>query len=132
MGIHTGAVSLLFGEPPCQPFSQMGKQNGIADPDGQLVFEMVRFAEALRPTVVLIEQVPRFLNAPYSPAERIRDVLAERFAHIRYDLYADILNASTVAGAVVPIPSGQPQRSPRVSYASFLRSPPDLPTHMFG
>ena len=38
----------------------------------------------------------------------------------------------TVAGAVVPIPSGQPQRSPRVSYASFPRSPPDLPTHMSG
>ena len=123
VGTHTGTMSLLFGGPPCQPFSQIGKQNGIADPDGQLVFEMVRFAEALRPTAVLIEQVPRFLNAPYSPAERIRDVLAERFAHIGYDLYADILNASDFGVAqerrraiIVCVPTGQafafPARQP--------------------
>ena len=123
VGIKTGAVSLLIGGPPCQPFSQMGKQNGIADPDGQLVFEMVRFAEALHPAAVLIEQVPRFLKAPYSPTERIRDVLAERFAHIGYDMHADILNASDFGVAqarrraiIVCVPTGQafafPARQP--------------------
>ena len=35
----------------------------------------------------------------------------------------------TVAGAVVG-PSRQPQRPPRVSRASFPRSPPDLPAHV--
>ena len=45
LNIKPGDLALLHGGPPCQPFSQIGKQKGIADPRGQLTFEMVRFAE---------------------------------------------------------------------------------------
>ena len=75
LGLEPGELGLLHGGPPCQPFSQIGKQRGLADPRGDLVFEMVRFADAMRPKAVLIEQVPRFLNAMASDSETMEDVL---------------------------------------------------------
>ena len=66
LGFRRENLALLHGGPPCQPFSQIGKQRGLDDPQGLLAFEMFRFAEALRPAAVMIEQVPRFLQAMFS------------------------------------------------------------------
>lgn len=94
LGLRAGKVDLLYGGPPCQPFSQIGRKGGLSDPRGRLVFEMVRFAEALRPSAVLIEQVPKFLDAPAGCNSSIQDVLAQEFHEIGYSLHADILNAA--------------------------------------
>jgi len=56
-------LDLLFGGPPCQPFSLAGKQNGLDDERGPLLFEIIRFAEHLRPKAILLEQVKGFLSA---------------------------------------------------------------------
>ena len=93
LNLQTGQLALLCGGPPCQPFSQIGKQRGVADPQGQLVFEMVRFATALRPWAILIEQVPRFFDTPFSPSASMRDVLIERFDAIEYDTHTTVLDA---------------------------------------
>ena len=92
-GFRRGDLALLHGGPPCQPFSQIGKQKGLGDPQGLLAFEMLRFAEALRPAAVLIEQVPRFLQAIFSATATIQDILSERFYAIGYDLHAAVLDA---------------------------------------
>ena len=120
LGIKPETLSLLIGGPPCQPFSQIGKQNGIADPDGQLVFEMLRFAEGLVPAAVVIEQVPRFLTASYSPTSSMKDVLAERFASIGYDMHTAVLDASQFGVAqkrrraiIVCVPRGQRYAFPK-------------------
>ncbi len=109
-----GQLALLSGGPPCQPFSQIGKQRGVADPYGRLVFEMVRFAEALRPVAVLMEQVPRFFQARYSSSASMRDALTERFDAIGYDTYTTVLEAVHFAvpqrrqrAFVVCVPRGQ-------------------------
>ena len=93
LSLERGELGLLHGGPPCQPFSQIGKQRGIADPRGDLVFEMVRFAGALRPKSVLIEQVPRFLNAMASDSETMEDVLRDEFYKVGYDLFVETLDA---------------------------------------
>lgn len=93
LNVRQGELSLLCGGPPCQPFSQIGKQRGVADPNGRLVFEMVRFAADLRPSSVLIEQVPRFVKALSSPSTTMRDALAERFSEIGYDTHTAVLDA---------------------------------------
>lgn len=64
IGLERGELDLLFGGPPCQAFSQIGKRHSIADERGMLLFEMVRFAEVIQPRVILIEQVKGLLNAP--------------------------------------------------------------------
>jgi DNA (cytosine-5)-methyltransferase 1 len=56
-------LDLLFGGPPCQPFSLAGKRQGLDDERGPLLFEIVRFAEYLRPKVILLEQVKGLLGA---------------------------------------------------------------------
>jgi DNA (cytosine-5)-methyltransferase 1 len=55
--------SLLAGGPPCQPWSSAGLQKGFGDTRGQLVFEMIRLAEALRPRYVFMENVRGLLTA---------------------------------------------------------------------
>ncbi len=64
LDMREAELDLLFGGPPCQPFSQIGKRQSLNDERGLLLFEMVRFAEAFRPRAILIEQVKGLLNAP--------------------------------------------------------------------
>ena len=62
LGLRSGELDLLFGGPPCQPFSQIGKRGGAVDPRASLLFEMVRFAEAFRPKAIFVEQVKGLLG----------------------------------------------------------------------
>jgi DNA (cytosine-5)-methyltransferase 1 len=64
LGLQPGQLDLLFGGPPCQAFSQIGKRLSIQDERGVLLFEMSRFASIFRPRTILIEQVKGLLNAP--------------------------------------------------------------------
>jgi DNA (cytosine-5)-methyltransferase 1 len=61
--MKAGDLSLLFGGPPCQPFSLAGKQQGLLDAQGKLLFEVIRFAQVIKPMVVLVEQVKGLLSA---------------------------------------------------------------------
>ncbi len=63
LSLEPGELDLLFGGPPCQAFSQIGKQLSLEDERGMLLFEMVRFAQALRPKALMIEQVKGLLYA---------------------------------------------------------------------
>lgn len=94
LDVKPGELGLLHGGPPCQPFSQIGKKTGVSDPRGQLAFQMVRFADAMRPNAVLIEQVPRFLAAPATRDMTMEDVLREEFHRVGYSLHATVLDAA--------------------------------------
>lgn len=63
LGLKEGGLSLLFGGPPCQSFSQIGKQKALDDERGLLLFQMIRFAEAFRPRAIQIEQVKGLLSS---------------------------------------------------------------------
>jgi len=58
-----GELDLLFGGPPCQSFSQIGKQKGLEDERGLLLFQITRFAQVFQPKVIFIEQVKGLLSA---------------------------------------------------------------------
>ena len=111
--LRAGDVSLLHGGPPCQPFSQIGKRRGISDPRGLLIFQMVGFAEVLRPKAVLIEQVPSFLAASMDGTTRVVGELHRRFGALGYELHVELLEAQSVGLAqnrrrafLAAIPSG--------------------------
>ena len=63
LGIRPKELDLVFGGPPCQAFSQIGKQEALNDERGLLLFEMMRFAEAFQPKALFIEQVKGLLSA---------------------------------------------------------------------
>ncbi|WP_370584433.1 DNA (cytosine-5-)-methyltransferase [Ornithinimicrobium cryptoxanthini] len=57
-----GHIDVLFGGPPCQPFSAAGKQRGVDDPRGMLVREYLRIAAELRPKYFVLENVPGLVS----------------------------------------------------------------------
>jgi DNA (cytosine-5)-methyltransferase 1 len=61
--VEKGEVDLLFGGPPCQSFSLAGKQMGLRDERGLLLFEIIRFASGVSPKVILLEQVKGLLSS---------------------------------------------------------------------
>lgn len=75
--LEKGELDLLFGGPPCQSFSFAGKQLGLSDERGPLLFEIVRFAKAIEPKVILLEQVKGLLSS--KGCERRRGEVFEKF-----------------------------------------------------
>jgi DNA (cytosine-5)-methyltransferase 1 len=63
LDLKQGELDLLCGGPPCQAFSQIGKQEALNDERGLLLFQMIRFAEIFQPGAILIEQVKGLLSA---------------------------------------------------------------------
>lgn len=60
-GLERGDLDLLAGCPPCQGFSTLRTLNGHADinePMNDLVFQFRRFARALLPKTIMMENVP--------------------------------------------------------------------------
>ncbi|WP_082282070.1 DNA cytosine methyltransferase [Mycobacterium colombiense] len=53
-----GGVRLFSGCAPCQPFSRQNKHKFRADPRRTLLQEFQRFVSALRPELVVVENVP--------------------------------------------------------------------------
>jgi DNA (cytosine-5)-methyltransferase 1 len=96
LGLRKGELDLLAGGPPCQSFSQIGKQKGIGDERGLLLFEMPRFAEAFEPRAVLVEQVKGLTTAPDSAGSRggVLADLVEDFKDLGYFVSARVLNAA--------------------------------------
>jgi len=47
---------------PCQPFSQCGKHKGFDDKRGTLFFNIMKFVEYHKPTIIILENVQGLLN----------------------------------------------------------------------
>lgn len=62
-GIKPGELDLLVGGPPCQSFSTAGKRGTVQDHRGTLLWQYLRFVDALRPKFFLMENVRGLLSA---------------------------------------------------------------------
>ncbi len=125
LGLQPGELDLLYGGPPCQPFSQIGKRQSLDDDRGLLLFEMVRFAEVFRPRVVLTEQVRGLLSATDELNRRggVFKLLIERLEASGYVSKWQLINAADY---------GVPQLRQRIFIVSMLGSNTfqfPLPTH---
>lgn len=63
LNINPGEIDLLFGGPPCQAFSQIGKQLSLEDDRGVLLYQVIRYAKAIQPHAIMMEQVKGLLTA---------------------------------------------------------------------
>ncbi len=84
-------IDLLVGGPPCQPFSIIGKQKGLDDHRGNLVFDFLRLVGELQPEAVLFENVP---NLEKIENGAIVTRLCEEFAALDYSVAYAVLNAA--------------------------------------
>lgn len=85
-GPFEGKVDGLTGSPPCTTFCKPGKRAGLSDPRGELVWQPLRWARALRPRWVVLEQVPEVLPIWHIIAAALRDA--------GYSVWAGLLNAA--------------------------------------
>ena len=62
-GLDVDDVDLLVGGPPCQTFSTTGRRGTVRDMRGTLLWEFLRFIEAIRPRFFLMENVRGLMSA---------------------------------------------------------------------
>lgn len=99
-----GQCDVIIAGPPCQGFSTLGKRHKD-DPRNKLSFEVVRWARALRPKVVVIENVAAFLRSDEHSS------LKRRFRRSGYQFVSYTLNAEKY---------GTPQKRSRSFTLAFL------------
>ena len=94
LGPMVGKVTGLIASPPCQDFSLAGKQAGITGEKGQLIAEVLRWTDALRPEWVACEQVP--------PCLPIWQEYAEVMRGWGYRTWVGVLNAADYGVSLRP------------------------------
>jgi len=108
LGLKKGGLDLLAGCPPCQGFSTMRTLNGavrVDDPRNDLLMEFERFVDALRPRVVMLENVPGLAD------DKLFSVFCRRLKTLGYRGDHRILNAADY---------GVPQRRRRLIYLAGM------------
>lgn len=91
MGVRKGELDLLAACPPCEGFSTIRTLNGHTpsrDPRNNLVLDVGRFVSALRPKIVLIENVPA-LSSNRRAAQLIYQLRA-----LGYETRTEVVNAA--------------------------------------
>lgn len=112
--VFNGKVTGLIASPPCQDFSLAGKRAGIEGERGQLITEVLRWAEALEPEWIACEQVP-----PALPVWRDYEVELRRMG---FYTWSGVLNSADY---------GVPQTRRRAILLASRSGPvgPPEPTH---
>ncbi|SRR5713101_800455 len=104
LGLESGELDLLAGCPPCQGFSAIRTKNGKRRPRDahkNLLFQFLKFARALKPKVIMMENVPRL-----SKDRRMR-IFRRQLRALGYRCRTAILNA---------VDYGVPQRRRRMIF----------------
>lgn len=82
---------IIFGGPPCQAFSQAGKQKALDDERGVLIFQFIRFIDCLRPKFFIMENVANLQSI--NKGRLYKDIL-EQMADLGYNVTSGILCAA--------------------------------------
>jgi DNA (cytosine-5)-methyltransferase 1 len=89
-------VDIVFGGPPCQSFSIMGKtvngkKLGANDSRGSLVYSFLNVVEGLKPRAFLFENVPNITNIDDG---LLVEELKEKFSQFGYKTWSGVLSAA--------------------------------------
>lgn len=110
---------LVFGGPPCQSFSQAGRQQGLDDERSDMVFQFLRFVKALEPKFFVMENVS---NLRGTGDGRLYRQLLEQMQELGYCVTVCTLLAADF---------GVPQRRQRLFFigSRLGQVVPPVPTH---
>src|SRR5665213_2211652 len=117
-GLETGSIDVLFGGPPCQGFSEIGRKED-GDKRNLLILEFARLVRELRPRYFVVENV-RGLLYSYSSA-----ILASFIRRVRAADY-DVIEPIKLLDATH---FGVPQKRKRAFILGYRRdvAPPQYP-----
>lgn len=88
-------LDLALGGPPCQGNSDLNNHTRRADPRNELYLRMARFAEVVRPRMMVIENVPGVAHARSSVVPRTQKALEQ----LGYSVDTGLITATTVGAA---------------------------------
>lgn len=97
---------------PCQPFSMIGKRDGLDDPRGQLFNEVVKFLNVRRPRAFVLENVKNLLKHGGGKTYKFIKSTLEK-AGKGYTVFEDVLNSKNF---------GVPQNRERI-YIVGIKNP---------
>ncbi|MEI6047473.1 MAG: DNA cytosine methyltransferase [Bacteroidota bacterium] len=122
VGLKKGQVTLVVGGAPCQPFSNMGKKEGLEDKkNGDLFQEFVRMVKGIQPEAFIFENVAGITQNKHA---FVLDYMIKNFEGTGYGISYSILNSANY---------GVPQRRERFFLIGIKDSKNPafpLPTHM--
>ena len=84
-------IDIIIGGSPCQSFSFVGKQKGLEDDRGNLIFEFIRIIKEAKPKIFIFENVKGLTT--HDNGETFKYVL-EKFKELDYTICYDILKAT--------------------------------------
>lgn len=82
---------IIYGGPPCQSFSQAGKQKGISDPRGELIGEFIRFVKDIQPPFFVMENVSNLKGI--AKGQLYKEIL-EQMNSAGYNVTSEVLLAA--------------------------------------
>ncbi len=83
-------INMIIGGPPCQGFSNKGKNLGLKDPRNFLFLEYIEIVKALKPEIFIIENVKNLISCAKG---YFLEEIKEKLNALGYQLSYQILNA---------------------------------------
>jgi len=84
-------IDIIVGGSPCQSFSFVGKQKGLEDDRGNLIFEFIRVVKECKPKIFIFENVKGLTT--HESGKTFEYVLS-KFNELDYNINYDILKAT--------------------------------------
>jgi DNA (cytosine-5)-methyltransferase 1 len=103
-----GEIDAIIGGPPCQGFSLAGKRE-VTDPRNSLFRHYLRFVDAMRPKVALLENVRLLTSMKSAEGDRVKDQIIDEFRRHGYRVAMFEINARSY---------GVPQHRERVIFVA--------------
>lgn len=113
---------LLAACAPCQPFSRQNRQKRELDERADLLGEVVRFVEGLKPEFILVENVPA-IREQHRPSTGPLDAFLRRIADLGYAFDVHTIQVADY---------GVPQNRPRLVVLASRLGPVSLPAASHG
>lgn len=86
---------IILGGPPCQGFSICNKNNGDPkDPRNSLFEEFIRIGSILKPTIMIMENVPNLMKAQTKNRDLIIDIIKKELEKLGYYVESCILEST--------------------------------------
>ena len=88
---YINEIDIIVGGSPCQSFSFVGKQKGLEDDRGNLIFEFIRVVKECNPKMFIFENVKGLTT---HESGKTFDYVLSKFNELDYNISYDILKAT--------------------------------------